>query len=388
MRHARQGQGAATRLVRPACARAARRVRLGLVALGLAVAFSVATYSSPSDDQQLLRDALRRGADRLVAMQLPDGSWPGQIGSTDGDLARSGRLGRALLSAHAVLQDDRHLEAASRCADALAAQVERSPRIASVSNLLFLAQFGRTMNRPELVDVVRSVRTKQLVLRGTSNPLDAARELVSRPNRTVWTDGAWRNYLLWHAGEHAELARTVGATEWAEQFVVTVGESWAPKHDFAWWALGSGRLLRELSRVPGERARRLAAVHLESLRESELLPGLPWNETPYDTFVFAQESAAVLDGMIASRDPEARRRALVGLRVVALRQAPHGGWGAELALADAPPVPGAFAVPPAELAVRETLEVDAEIVSAIAHGLRTAPSLPLATRELRMAALR
>jgi hypothetical protein len=334
------------------------------------VTFSVAVYPAPAPDVETFRTSLRQAADRLVALQHADGSWSVQIGGP-ADLASSGRCARALLAAHGVFADARYLRAAETTADAITAALPRSKRAASTGNLLFLAELGRLEGRSELTRVAAESWREQLVTRGCETPEASAAELMGRPNRTAWLDGAWRNYLLWHGGEMAELARAVGQDAWADAFTLAAAESWAPKRDHAWWTMGAGRMLEALADVRGPQARRLAAAETGLLRNDELAEGLPWNDTPYDTYVYTMESAAAIQGLLADHAPQARQAGLLGLAELVRRQSTAGGWGATLSLLDAPIArDAADSVPPADVAVDETPELDAEMVLTLASAVR------------------
>jgi hypothetical protein len=341
-----------------------------LVATALAITFSVASYPSPTPNVDTFNLALRQVADRLVALQRPDGSWPVQVAGS-GDLATSGRPARALLVAHELLRDPRYLRAAEVTADAIARSVKSSRRLASTGNLLLLAEMGRAGARPDLVALAAEMRAAQLRTRGGSTAAGSAVELMGRENRTAWLDGAWRNYLLWHGGEMVELARAVGDDSWADSFAIAVAGSWAPKRDHAWWTMGAGRMLEALAPVDNPEAQRLAEAELGALRNNELMPGLPWNDTPYDSYVYTMESAAALQGMIASRNSDAREAALAGLAELVRRQAPTGGWAATLSLLRAQAVPGqSEGVAAPELGLDETPELDAEMALTLAAAIR------------------
>jgi hypothetical protein len=353
-------------------------VRIAAAALALAISFSVSTFSSPGDGLDLLRGSLTDGADRLVELQLENGRWPRQIGG-EGELSTSGRPARALLAAHAVLGHRRHLEAAELTARHLLEELAQNPRAASPANLLFLAELGNAHNREDCRRAARSGFDMLLRQKGTLSGAESAAEVLGRPNPTEWSDETWRNYLLWSAGDVAELARAVGETEWAEDFVLALAGSWVPKHDHGWYTMGAGRTLASLSRLPGDEARRLASVEAGLLRNNEVIPGIAWNETPYDAFAYTMETAASLQGLLVAPDVEARLAGQEGLLWLARQQSSHGGWGAVFSLFEGGMKAGSEDwVPEAELAVDETPELNAEVVLALSVGLKTAPlaSLP------------
>lgn len=354
--------------------RLARRLRIALVALALAVAFSLVTHSGPVDDLDAIRSGLRAGADRLVALQHQDGTWSRTLAGA-GEARATGRPARALLVAHAVLGDARYLEAAERAADHLRAALERDDRVATTGNLLFLAELGAASGDDDLVSLAATRWLSKHDREGLPSGAESADRLLARPNPTRWDDAGWRNYLLWHAGEQAELARAVGQDRWADRFSLAIAESWVPKHDHAWWTMGAGRMLESLASIPGDRARSLARVETSLLRNNEVLPGLPWNETPYDQSAFTMESAACLQGLLVAPDPEAREAAVEGVLTLVSQQAPHGGWGARFRLFRNPLDPMAGeTVPPKELAVDETPELDAEVVLTLAMALQSRPT--------------
>jgi hypothetical protein len=349
------------------------RLRIIGSALVLTCLFSASTVSSPGDGLDLLRVSLKSGADRLVELQLPDGGWPRSLGG-ESETAITGRPARALLAAHAVLGDPAHLAAADRAADHLLARLGRDPRAARPVNLLFLAELGRAADRADCLAAARRAFERDLVERGRPDGGAAAHELLARPNPTKWSDEGWRNYLMWSAGDLAALSRAVGHERWSDAFVVGLAATRVPKHDHGWYAMGAGRTLASLSAVPGPAARRLAQVQAGLLRNNEVLPGIPWNETPYDSFAYTLETAAVLGGLLVAPDGESRLAAQDGLLWLARQQSPTGGWGATFSLFAGGLTAGAGDwVPEAELAVDETPELDAEVVLALAGGLRTAP---------------
>jgi hypothetical protein len=349
-----------------------------VVAGGIALVFAVATYPSPGDGRGLQVAALRLGAERLLSLQREDGTWPRDVEGA-GDAAAVGRPALALLRAHDVVADPRHLAAVDRAAEALVSALPRSPRVATTPNLLFLAELADRRGDDRLRALAREAWVRKAGPEALADPALAARELMARPNPTVWLDGAWRNYLLWTAGDTAELARVLGEVEWSNTFTLTVAETWAPKHDYQWWSLGAGRMLDVLSAVPGERARRLSAVQLAAIANNETLPGLPWSDTPYDTYVYTREAAAALKGLASSHDEQAFERARLGLRLLARRQASHGGWGAAVSLL-AHPLPAGHpdATPAAEDAIDESPDQDADVVLALAASLGARRSEALA----------
>jgi hypothetical protein len=358
-------------LRRPATLR--KRLRLVISALALAIAFSASTFSSPGDGLDLLRSSLKSGADRLVELQSPEGAWPHRLGGFP-ELSTSGRPARALLAAHAVLGQRSHLAAAERTAETLLLQVGRNPRAASPANLLFLAEFGRDQGRSDCLDAAREAFGRYHEALGRPPGAVAAAAALNRPNPTDWSDGAWRNYLLWSSGEIAELAHAVGEPIWAAEYSVGLAESWVPKHDHSWYAMGAGRTLAALARVPGPNAKRLAAVETALLRNNETIPGIAWNETPYDAFAYTMETAAALQGLLVASDVEARLAGQEGLLWLARQQSTNGGWGSTFSLfEDGVRVGSQDWVPDAELAVDETPELDAEVVLALSIGLKSAP---------------
>lgn len=350
------------------------RLRLPLAALALAAAFTASTRSATETDDGLTLAALRAGADRLVALQHDDGSWGPDVDGP-GSLLRSGAPARALVLAARAHDDPRYLEAARRTARALLTSLDDEPELATTANLLFLAELATEIDDEALLEATRRIRTARLGHERAESPQATAAAWMARRNPTRWMDGAWKNYLLWSAGDVADLARACGDEDWADAFTLEVARLWAPKHDHQWWALGAGRLAGSLARVPGAEARRLEAAQLSLIRGNELRPGLPWNDTPYDAYAYTQEAATVLSALALARDESARERGRLGLRVLAARQAGHGGWGTMFSLLEhAVPEGHADWVPPAELAAGETPEQDAAVVTALAlaHGARPA----------------
>lgn len=350
----------ATPPARRASSPARQRAAVSLAAVALAALSTLVLHSEPGDDAEVLRSALVRAADRLVEQQRPDGSWPA-VGQGPGDLATAGRPASALLVAWRATGDARYLAAARRTGAHLEEALRPESRSATTANLLFLAELGRATRRPELVERAALLRARRLDAGALADGAAAARALSARPNRTKWMDGAWRNYLLWHGGEAADLARAVGDPGWADAYTLELAAAWAPKHDHAWWTMGAGRALEGLAQVPGERARRLADAETSALLNNQLLPGVPWNETPYDSHVYALESAAALQGLLASGEPEARRLAVEGATWLAFQQLPEGGWSPRVSLAEGGDE--------AQHAVDESAEVNAEVLVALADAL-------------------
>lgn len=346
-----------------------RRIRLALVAGAIATVFSVATYPAPSDGRGLRVAALRQGAERLLSLQRENGTWPRDIAGS-GDAAAIGRPALALLRAHDVVPDPRYAAAVDRAAVALVSALAHGPRAATTPNLLFLAELAERRGDTTLRQVAHEAWVGKTGPDAVADPALAARQLMARENPTVWMDGAWRNYLLWTAGDVAELARALDEPEWSNAFTLAVAQAWAPKHDYQWWALGAGRMLDVLSVVPGDQARRLAAAELAAIANNETVPGIPWSDTPYDTYAYTREAATALKGLASSQDPEAVERGQLGLCFLARRQASHGGWGSAFTLLDNDlPADDPDAVPPSEEAVDETPDQDADVVLALAASL-------------------
>lgn len=344
-------------------------LRVAAVALALLAGFAVVTHSSSDGhERDRLAEAVRRGADRLVALQGEDGAWPrGLSGSTD--VASAGRAGRALLVAHQVTRDPRHLRAALRAARAIFADLHGAG-VMSTSNLLFIAELGRFRGEPALLQVADDAWRTAHPDESPDAAADAARQLMSSPNPTSWPDGAWRNYLLVRASEEADLARTLGHASWSDAYLVEAAGSWAPKHDHEFWASAAGSLLAELSRSSDPRVRRLELAERGLLESNQVLRGIAWNDTPYDTYVYASETAAALAGLIRNdRSVRPGTPAFEGLEFLAARQSDEGGWGSVLSLVDDVAEHGSDELSSADEAAAETPDLDAQVVRTLALSL-------------------
>lgn len=348
--------------------------RLAGVAALLAVAFHVSVESSSRLSDAIVREALHRGADRLIALQRPDGLWSVDLVGP-GDIASSGRCGRALVAAWRTTRDPAHLAAAMRTAEALLPRVPHGEAAASLGNLMFLVEIGRVSGEREFERTARDAWERRFT---GAERLDGAlvgRNLMARPNMTTWLEGSWRNFLLGRAADEAELARLLGKDEWAEALAVAAARSWAPKHDYEFWATATGGVIVALGQSTSVEGMRLREFELSLLRQDEIAPGLPWSDTPYDSSVCTYETAGALRGLIASRRPDARAAAQEAAVLVAMRQASNGGWGSSLALFDQIAEQGSCDAPAAELAAGELPEIDAQIVLALAESLFS-PILP------------
>ena len=177
--------------------RSRRRIvfQVSVLALLLAIGFRVSVESSSRSPNSVLNDALVRGADRLLALQRPDGLWPSEL-SGSGDLSGSGRSGRALLSAWKTTRDARYLAAARHAADAIVPRMPRLERAPSLGNMMFLAELSEVTGDPQFADVARQTWAKRLTVAERADGAVAAKTLLSRRNSTAWLDGTWRNYLL------------------------------------------------------------------------------------------------------------------------------------------------------------------------------------------------
>jgi hypothetical protein len=120
---------------------------------------------------------------------------------------------------------------------------------------------------------------------------------------------------------------------------------------------------------------RLRDFELAILRQDEIAPGLPWSDTPYDSYVSSYETAGALRGLVPSIRPDDRAAAKEAATLVAMRQASSGGWGSSLALFDQVAELGSADMPAAELAAGELPEINAQLVLALAEILAS-PVLP------------
>src|SRR5436190_3394343 len=351
--------------------RSRRRIvfQVSVLALLLAIGFRVSVESSSRSPNSVLNDALVRGADRLLALQRPDGLWPSEL-SGSGDLSGSGRSGRALLSAWKTTRDARYLAAARHAADAIVPRMPRLERAPSLGNMMFLAELSEVTGDPQFADVARQTWAKRLTVAERADGAVAAKTLLSRRNSTAWLDGTWRNYLLSRAADEVELGRLLGEKKWADDYAVAAARSWAPKRDYDFWASATSGMVLALASSDSPEARRLLDVELSMLRQDELAPGLAWSDTPYDSYVYGSETAALLRGLVATATADSRQAATDGALLIAARQASHGGWGEVLSLFDQVAAEGSADAPPAELAAQETPELDAHLVLALSELLR------------------
>ena len=346
-----------------------RRRTVAALAVLLAACFGVVVQSSSQGhERDVLEEALRRGADRLVELQSVNGAWATFPGAHP-DVRQAGRTGRSLLLAYEITKDPRHLVAARRAAKAIVAEL-RGGRGASTGNLQLLAAIGPAIGQPSLVETARTAWTLR---HGDATPERAsaeARELLSLPASGTWDSGDWRNYLLLRAAEEADLARSLGHAEWADAFVIEAAGTWAPKHDHDYWASAAGAMLGSLARSQDPRAARLELAHRGLLEANEVIDGISWNDTPYDAYVYLSETAGALAGRsVQERGARVSSATFAGLEFLASRQAPHGGWGAILSLSEAAASDGEEDVAPAADAEAETPMIDAEAVEALALGL-------------------
>ncbi len=350
-----------------------RPARVALVALSLTLLFGVAVQSSSDGHESaLFEEAARRGADRLVALQTREGTWPLALGSA-GDPRRSGIAGEALLMAHRLTRDPRHLAAAERAGRALLAEVEAG-RASGGSNLQFLAELGRATERPALVEAARRAWLRTYQSDDAGDAAEAARQLLTMENYSDWSDGAWGNYLLVRAAEEGRAARALGYHAWADAYLLQAASMWAPKHDHDFWASAAGSMLEALSACADPRAVRFRFAHSGLLEVNEIESGLSWNDTPYDTYLHAQETAAALEGrLMHERASRPRKSTVAGLAFVASRQAAHGGWGATLSLLDDVARRGDGDLAPADAAAEETPETNALLVRTMVRAALHAP---------------
>jgi hypothetical protein len=346
--------------------------RVGLVAVLLAAGTALVTHSSSEGhERDVLQESLRRGADRLVGLQQANGGWA-QAPGAKADLAGSGSTGRALLMAWEVTQDPRYFLASRRAARAIAAEVAAG-RGVNAANLGLLRSMGEASGQPAFGDVARAAWLQ--LHRSTSADAGAAsaRRLLSLPCRGTWTPGDWRNYLLMRAAEEADLARSLGHDAWADAFLLEAAGAWSPKHDHDYWASAAGGMLGALGRSQDPRARRYELAHRGLLETNELIDGVAWNDTPYDTYVYLSETSASLAGRIRDEGGARPRTAtFAGLEFLASRQAPHGGWGAVLSVIEEVAAEGDEETAPAAEAVEESPALNALAVEALALGLGAA----------------
>jgi hypothetical protein len=344
-----------------------RRAHVGGVALAIGLAFAIVTQSSSKGhDDQRVAEAVRRGADRLLSMQRPDGTWSREL-TGPGDLASSGRAARALLEAHVVTRQASYLAGATRAARAIVARLGEGRVATSPGNLIFLADYARATDQPGLMDTTERAWRERLAPGEIDDGRLAARRLLARANPTDWTDGAWHNWMLGRAGEEAELARLVGHGAWAEQFLIEAATTWAPKNDHAFWASAAGSMLEALSTSTSPEAARIREVDAWLLESNALLGGVPWNDTPYDTYAYAGETASALQGLLAHERITDSHSDIDAVALLVARQSSRGGWGAVLSLVDEVAERGGDGLAPADMAEGETAEIDALVVGVLSR---------------------
>lgn len=346
-----------------------KRLRLLVVAALLAAPFAAVTQSSnEGHERAVLEESLRRGADRLVSLQSADGLWA-RVEGDKGDLRQAGHVGGALLLAWQVTHDPRHFMAARRAARAIGQQV-REGRGTSSGNLRLLADMGHAAGEPSLVEAARHAWISRFQSTLPADGREAARQLLATPPMGGVGEGDWRNYLLCRAAEEADLARSLGHEAWADAFLLEAAGAWAPKHDHGYWTSAAGSLLSALARSSDPAARRLEMAHRGLLESNELIDGISWNDTPYDAYVYASETASALAGRsLHERGARVGSPTFLGLEFLASRQAPHGGWGELLSLVDEVARQGDDELAPAASAALETPQLNAQVVSALALGL-------------------
>lgn len=346
-----------------------KSAKVAVLAGILACATALVTHSSSAGhEHDVLREALRRGADRLVGMQAANGGWAAAP-DAKADLAQAGTPGRALLLAYDVTNDARYFLAARRAGRAVASEVVAG-RAVSVANLHFLSDLGDASGQPALADVARTAWLRAHHSTAPASGAATARRLLSLKCGGTWVAGDWRNYLLTRAADEADLARSLGHVEWADAFLLEAAGSWSPKHDHDYWASAAGGMLGALSRSQDPRARRFELAHRGMLDANQVIDGIAWNDTPYDTYVYGSETAASLAGRARNEGAvQPDSATLAGLEFLAARQAPHGGWGAVLSLVEEIAEEGDDETPAAALAAEETPLLDAQAVEALALGL-------------------
>ncbi|MEM7246189.1 MAG: hypothetical protein AAF533_12650 [Acidobacteriota bacterium] len=346
----------------------------GLAGLLLAVALGTEPPADrPALHQGQLEDALRRGVDRLIRLQGPDGSWGGGA-SEPGQLSRSGRPALALLEAAVELGEPAPLAAAGRTAEALHRELPTNPGLVVSENLRFLVEHGRLLDRPEDGRLAASAWSSLRDAEGKAPDHVLAWRFLARPGPADLELPGWRNYLLWRAGERVLAARALGEDEHAARFGREVFGSWSPKRSAPYWVLGTASGLEALDGLAdADDSETLRRHHDRLLVEEELIAAIPWMDTPHDAHAATQQAALALRVQLREAPLGSQRhaRVLEGLGRLIRAQARHGGWPAHFNLADGPLHHESVNwVPDEMLGVGETAEVDAEVVLTLIEARR------------------
>ena len=247
-------------------------------------------------------------------------------------------------------------------------------RAAGGANLQFLAELGHALGRRAMLEAAQRAWLVRYQSEDPADGREAARQLIKTENRSGWTDGAWANYLLVRVAEEAQAARALGHRAWADAYLLEAASMRAPKHDHEFWAAAAGSMLAALALCPEPEARRFELIQRGMLDVNEIDSGLSWNDTPYDTHVYSQDTAAAVEGRVM-HDRRARPGSATfnGLAFLASRQAQSGGWGDTLSLLDDVAARGNDELAPADAADGETPECNAQIVRALAVAVMRTP---------------
>lgn len=180
---------------------------LGLVVLIPASTATGITVSAPIEN----RSAAIDGADRLIAIQHADGSFPWDVPSPAAYQNVQGVTAMGLLDTYKVTLDSKYLDKAKLTRDWLATyKVDNPTKRLSASNVYFLAQYALLSLNPADLTLARSALNEQIVYHGSGANL-VTNIITARKNQ------GHTNLGLWDASLFVRAAQDIGSTDLADE---------------------------------------------------------------------------------------------------------------------------------------------------------------------------
>lgn len=216
-------------------------VRALLVGGLMASLLATSAGATPPDS----RDAALKGADRLVAIQFEDGSFPWTVGEAGKYQNVQGITAIGLLDAYKVSLDDKYLTAAGKTRDWLADYRVSAdpPKVLSAPSVYFLAEYALLTANTDDLDLARAALKQRVD--GFGGARATVRAIVQM--RKDWGDGTLG---LWDAALYVRAAQDVGWTDTADRMAKALASQDIVDpfdSDANWYEMGLTGLLMGLS---------------------------------------------------------------------------------------------------------------------------------------------
>lgn len=284
----------------------------------------------PTADAQVFtldnRAAALKGADRLLSIQNPDGSFPWQVGNPTPFQNVQGITAIGLLEAYKLSLDARYLAGAKANRDWLEAYRNGAspPRLLSAPNVYFIAEYAALSGQAADFDLARAIIDQRLA--GFGGPEGVADTIIAARKAQGHT-----NLGLWDVSLYARAAQDVGHTAAAQaiakrMMTQTMVDPYASSAN--WYEIGLTGVILALTEVDltgNLGAIQKAATALKATQAADGSFPVTFGGIVYPGDVQVTAYAAM--ALVAAADPVPALDAADFLRSV---QAPNGGFPAAI----------------------------------------------------------